>query len=92
MLKFILNILKTIVLVGVVIVALSIFGAYLNSLAIWGWLTIFFSLIYKLMFFLNFVWDIPTTWTVLGISLGVWAAVWTLKGVLWAVRWWQGIN
>lgn len=92
MLKFILNALKIIILIGTLVVGLSVLGAYINGLEIWNWLTIFFSLIYQLLYFLNFMWDIPTTWTVLGVSLGVWAAVWTLKGVLWAIRWWQGVN
>lgn len=92
MLKYLLNILKIFAIVAALVIVLSILGKSVNELITWSWLTIFFSIIHKGLTMLSFFWDISTLWGILGISLNLAVLYWTLRGTLWAIRWYQGIN
>lgn len=92
MMKFLLNLLKTIILLSVLVVALSALGKTINDVIPWGVLTTIFGIIHHLLSIFAWIWDIDSLWTFLGIGITVYVAYWSMRGVLWGIRWWQGVN
>jgi hypothetical protein len=83
------KILKTIGLVGLVIVGLSLLGVAINNILPWSWLTDFFRIIRHFVGIFDFMWDTSTFFVIIGLGLLVEVAYWVFKAVMWAIRWFK---
>lgn len=92
MLKWILNALKIFIILGIITVALSTLGDFINSLGFWTWLTYIFSFTHYALSIFSWFWDTETLWRLLGISIQVALYVYGFVAVMWAIRWWKEVN
>jgi len=80
------NILKQIALVSVVLLILFGLGTTVNAIIPWIWLTHFFTILRSTMGMFDFIWDIDTLFTLVGLVFAVEIAYWAFRGSMTAVR------
>jgi len=84
-----LTILKKIGLIGVIIGGLIILGNTINSIVPWIWLKNFFIILRNTAELFDFILDINTLWTIMGIALTIQISIWIFEATIWAVKYFK---
>lgn len=85
-------ILKKIALIGLVIAALGLLGSVINTLIPWIWITYFFVLLKNLLTMIDFTFNTTLLWSMLGLSLTAFIALWTFKASIFVIEWFNNRN
>lgn len=85
----IIKILTNIGLIGILLLALGVFGTQINDLIQWDWLINFFVIIRKLLMSIDFIIDTNTLIKLIGISLYLTVAYWILKATTFVIEWFR---
>lgn len=71
------------------LVALRILGAVVNTYIPWNWLTPFFIFLRQSSMLFDFIWDIPTMWIIVGITMVIEIAIWIFRATLLFINWFR---
>lgn len=82
----IINILKKLIVPGIITGGLIALGLVIDNFVPWIWLTWFFVIIRHLMNLFGWLYDLPTVWTLIGWSWLVLGAYWIYIGTLTLIK------
>lgn len=85
----IIKILTNIGLIGILLLALGVFGTQINNIIQWDWLINFFVIVRSLLKSIDFIIDTNTLITLIGISLYLTVAYWILKATTFVIEWFR---
>lgn len=76
---------------GIVLLALVAFNLVIESLHVYDYLVVFFRIMRQVLEYIDFIIDTSTLMTLVATSLLIQVAYWSLKGVLWCIRFFKSV-
>lgn len=85
------DILKKIIIIGVVLFGMVAIGSALNALVPWIYLGYLFSVIREFAYLFDFMWDVDTTMVLVSLSFLVEVSIWGVRSLVTLIKT-SGVN